>query len=600
MNKKLTAKTQKLVPTQGENEPVISSCIVIEPPERELVLKKGCVYLVFHLECPASLDTSLVSKMVNDVLYDSYYRSDNVSPIQSLEKSLLSISEKITSLAAQSVQDQRGPKEKKPVFDAIAGVLWGNVMYMVQYGKGRSFLMREGAIKEVSATAEGNFSVASGVVREDDVVVLNTENFAQEYPPEKLLATSISPNGLKAGQSCIIIKFIVDTEFTDDEVVDFNIKKSKNTGKLVSFFHNLKEKRSSQKKEKPIATLMDAAESQPTLRKTPGIKIRSDKSFRPNRNTVLAILIILLAISILSSILLKGEKKPVEKPDKSSTKSEIKEDQTPHQAETQLEDTEKDEENKISRVAIEPFYDLTLADSNADPYDIAAFNNTVVVVDAKLGKIFSSSLESPKFTAEEGAYEGVRNSVNYEGKLNFADNSGYKTYDLTTQKITETFEQPLGLTNTYFGYIYSVEGSELKKYTKTGNTLTSSIWAKSDDFDGAKAISVAYSIYLLTKEDKLVVYTQGQKTDFNITGLEPPFSNATDLVVNVDLDNMYIADAGNRRVVVLSSKGEYIRQYKAVNSTVWNNLRSISVDPDESKLFVLDGAKVYVVNLTAE
>ena len=83
MNKKLAAKIQKLVPMVGETEAVFSSSIAIEPSERELVLKKGSVYTTFDIFSPLPLNVPLITKVINDVLYDSYYHSENISPIQS-------------------------------------------------------------------------------------------------------------------------------------------------------------------------------------------------------------------------------------------------------------------------------------------------------------------------------------------------------------------------------------------------------------------------------------------------------------------------------------------------------------------------------------
>ena len=101
MNKKLAAKIQKLIPLVGESELVFSSSIAMEPPEKELILKKGSVYTVFDVNSPVPLNVPLITKVINDVLYDSYYHSENISPIQSLEKAVVNINEKISSLAAE-------------------------------------------------------------------------------------------------------------------------------------------------------------------------------------------------------------------------------------------------------------------------------------------------------------------------------------------------------------------------------------------------------------------------------------------------------------------------------------------------------------------
>jgi hypothetical protein len=143
----------------------------------------------------------------------------------------------------------------------VAGVLWGNVLYMVQYGSGKSFLMREGEIKEVSSTSEGNFSVASGVVKNGDVIILNTEAFANKYPPEKLLDASLSSNDLETNFASIILKFSVDEEFSESEQIDFGVKTDKKMSKLKGVFQGSKDKNKS--KDEPIESLVDAEPKSP-------------------------------------------------------------------------------------------------------------------------------------------------------------------------------------------------------------------------------------------------------------------------------------------------------------------------------------------------
>jgi DNA-binding beta-propeller fold protein YncE len=64
------------------------------------------------------------------------------------------------------------------------------------------------------------------------------------------------------------------------------------------------------------------------------------------------------------------------------------------------------------------------------------------------------------------------------------------------------------------------------------------------------------------------------------------------------LNNLYVADKGNQSVVVLDNKGALIRQFKTEKADTWNDIRSITVSPDEKTLFVLSGSKVFTVNLS--
>jgi len=88
MKKKLTAKIQQLNPVLPQYSESFSKCLIIEPETMEVVLKKGNVYAVFEIQGDASFDTELISKVTNDVIFNSYYQSESISPVQAMEKTI--------------------------------------------------------------------------------------------------------------------------------------------------------------------------------------------------------------------------------------------------------------------------------------------------------------------------------------------------------------------------------------------------------------------------------------------------------------------------------------------------------------------------------
>src|SRR3989304_9433102 len=142
MIKKLIAKAQIISTTQPASAGAFSGVLLITPEDVNLLERKGSVYAVFDLSGSQEFDVNLVSKVVHDVLHDSYYQSDNVSPVQSLEKAIVEVRDRVTKLTNESIRSNEGNVD----FNMVAGVLWGNVIYVVQYGKSGGFLMRDGNI----------------------------------------------------------------------------------------------------------------------------------------------------------------------------------------------------------------------------------------------------------------------------------------------------------------------------------------------------------------------------------------------------------------------------------------------------------------------
>ncbi|MBP7927647.1 hypothetical protein KAZ57_00690, partial [Patescibacteria group bacterium] len=463
--------------------------------------------------------------------------------------------------------------------------------------------IRHGNIKDINVTSEGNFSVSSGVVGDDDVVILSTKYFADVYTPQKLLQSAISAKELQNTQACLIMKFVVDTNFTEDEIINFNPKsvqaktamenilgKTKKLGSLTGFFKN-----------KAALNKPDAPEPQAITSLGTSIKIKKRLTPRINFRSKTVLLIVggVLLISLIVSYLKSQNADNQEKNETAERHQEVAGEQAKKEPEEQkpaAEDTANDQQNKVQRVATEILYDLKLADQNSKPFDVLATKSKLFISDKDNGKLFVSDIAAPKFSAVQPGFMGIGNVTLQEGGIGFADASGYKILDVENNSVSSSFTGSFGINDAYNGNIYSLDNNKITKHTKTGDNLESSTWGESTDFLNAKSLSVAYSIYIVTADSKLVAYTQGDKSTFEVTGLDTGFKEASKVVASVDFDNIYVADRGNGRIVILSGDGAFIKQLRPAQG-FWDDLVSISISPDESKIFLVNGSKVYSASL---
>jgi hypothetical protein len=607
MKKKLTAKIQQLNPTLPQYSGSFSKCISIEPDTNDVVLKKGSVYAVFEIQGDASFDTELISKVTNDVIHNSYYQSENISPIQSMEKTILEARDKIIQLSSDVLRTDRQPVG----FNIVASVLWGNVLYVVQYGEMKCFIMSQGTIKPLPTISEGNFSAASQVVDNDDVIIFCTESFQKELPPEKLLSSSVSDQTLKPNQACLLMKLIIDTNFSEDEIIDFGLEKaiSKAKSKAISdkgfgfvnsalikfkgiFSKILKSKMFSRVPVIPKFHL-------PKIQKSTSSIGFSKFVFKPWM--ALPFVIVLIVLVIIPLIRNKKSKdNQIAKEQSQSTASvetSQKEQKEDEEAKKVIEENKKIMDNiyKVQRISPEVFYDIKITDAQAKPTELAAFADKLVAADKTTGKLFVSEIKTPKFTAQSNTYPGIRSVVNSDGKVNFLDNSGYKVYNLVSSSISEGQTLTAEIAFPYSGYIYTVSNGVIKKY-KDVNTEPM-VWGEQEDFKNAKSIAITFNIYIINSKNELLSFSVGKKNDFKVTGLENGFADAVKVVADVDLKNIYVADKGNKSVVVLDTKGSLVKQFKTQKEETWNDIRSITVSPDEKTLYVLSESKVFLVKL---
>ncbi len=604
MNKRLIAKTQYLNPTLPEGAAGFAKALAIEPENEDVRLKRGTIYSIFSIKGNSDYDTDLLGKVVHDILHNSYFQSDNISPIQSLEKAISDVKDKISHFTNETISNDEAP----PEFSIIAGVLWGNVMYVVQYGEAQGYLVREGEIKPINTISEGGFSAASGVVRDGDVMILCSAEFGKKYPPTKLLSMAIGEEQLLPEETCILLKFNVDATFSPNEQVDFGLpeetyKKERRSmwTSLSTAVSKMKTKRNSKKlpvnavmppaipvKNEVVSSIGDSpiTNNNQAPSKTQGMRLRPSNSLgkvAKKSGLITLAIALMLGASIFLTLRNRGTTTPVVP----NTVAE-----QPTTVKPAVEGAEKVAEEPDEEV----FYDIKIADQTANPNSLAVFNNSIVVSDVAGGKIFVSAQDVAKFEAETGTFNGIKNLINIKNKLGFVDSEGYKVYDLANEKIVESYKQSgLTVTSAYLDFVYSLEGTELKRYAKDEDVLTASTWAQSEEFANVQSITVAFSIYMVTSDGKLLKYTAGKKDDFTPTGIT--LTKPVQVLTDIEFDNIYVADAGSQSVFAVDEDGKLIKEYKPKKAGAWNDIRAIGISPDEKTMYVLNGSKVYKVAL---
>lgn len=590
MNKKLTARVQKLNPAIKDQEKSFSFGIVIEPEDRELAVVKGSIYAVFNISSDFVFDTDVVSKVIYDVLHDSYYATESSSPIQSLEKAISTVKDKVFAL-----QQDASIAESKTEFNAFVSVLWGNVLYVVQYGDGFGYLMRGNEIKPIQTSGEGNYSFSSGIVKEDDVVILSTSTFTKKFPPEILLSKAISVKDLGTNDCCLLLKFIVDTSYSESEIKNIATSAAVTTKGVENMLEKMVDKIQAFSVAKDEDTTLVVAK--------PKILIKSsiflNKKFAIISSGVLASLLMAYGVYFIFSNKLidfsKFGKKPQPTQQKEVAKIEEKEVEK-----VQTDDTSKDTELAITRIGVKnTLFDLVISDKTINPQEIDIYNNKLYVTDPAAGKLFYSAIYEYKFAPITEIFHGIGGLViSTEGNILFGYDNGIKDYSIKDGSVISTYETKRSGDLGVFGkFVYSFDGAKLLRYSTDKGRLDPTTWAESEDFNNAKKLQIAYSIYVATSDNRVVKYTTGKKDDFELTDLTTPLGDIVDFVVKQDFTNIYIADKTNKRIVVVDLTGKFVKQYKFTDTEGWKDLKALAVDDKESKLFVLSGTKLYEIPL---
>lgn len=600
MKKNLEVTVQTICPAHPEKLTSFSGVLSIEPDEESSKLKHGTLYTVYDVSGQVELDTSLVSKVVNDVLHNTYFTSQSASPIQPLEKAAVELREKIFSLAKELNQ-------LDVTFNISMAVVWGEVLYLVTYGDIGMYLMRDGVLKELDTISEGSFSIASGLVKDSDFVFISTRNFLTQFTADRIFKSTeaIVQSELEARSSALVLKFNVTTEFSENEVLDI----------------------------------------QPTGQVGLGIKKDSDKTLfklkhglfklRPqtvpaSKKIFAALLILLVFVAFVGSVymlyksneefksqleiknIIQRGKSLIAKNNLSKTdivtlksvENEVKKVKNNPEVKGVYKEIESslNEALNLTKLKSTLFYDLALVDKKASPSEIFLVGDSLVVADSASGKLYTSSLKTSKFEPEQTVFPGIKNlGIEEETKaLSFTSGNSYIVYDLEASKAANTFTLPNpALTFPYLDFVYEVDKGKINKYTKNtaGTAFTTSVWVSDPGLEDINSFTIDISIYTLSNSGTVSKYTAGNKDTFEIKDLDVPLKNPGRIYTTPEINNMYIADIGNSRVVTIDKVGTFLKQYVEEDKTKWSGFRDFAISSDEKTLFILAGTKVFEVSL---
>lgn len=113
---------------------------------------------------------------------------------------------------------------------------------------------------------------------------------------------------------------------------------------------------------------------------------------------------------------------------------------------------------------------------------------------------------------------------------------------------------------------------------------------------GVVDMAVDGDVYLLYADGLVAKLRGGEQMAFDLTGLDTRFRNPTALCVTPGY--VYVADAGNERIVQLTKDGQYVRQFKAQRGEpAFEAITGLYVDEVAGKMVVLSGGRLLLANL---
>lgn len=137
-------------------------------------------------------------------------------------------------------------------------------------------------------------------------------------------------------------------------------------------------------------------------------------------------------------------------------------------------------------------------------------------------------------------------------------------------------------------YVLDVEGAQVWRYLPGQGGFDSERTALLDgaELSSATELAVGQDVYILDTERGIRRFVGKAETDFALAGIDRPMMSPASLSVLAGSNRIVVADRGNKRVIVASAEGEFLRQ---IVSPAFTDLRAVSVDEGTRTLYVLNG-----------
>ncbi len=116
---------------------------------------------------------------------------------------------------------------------------------------------------------------------------------------------------------------------------------------------------------------------------------------------------------------------------------------------------------------------------------------------------------------------------------------------------------------------------------------------------GLQDMAIDGNVWLLFADGQALKFFAGEQRPLIWQGFPDPPNAPTALAVPQEGDRLYLADAGNNRIVEATKDGKFLRQFRARDSDDLRNVRSLFIDEAGAMFYILTTDKLYKADVPA-
>jgi hypothetical protein len=155
------------------------------------------------------------------------------------------------------------------------------------------------------------------------------------------------------------------------------------------------------------------------------------------------------------------------------------------------------------------------------------------------------------------------------------------------------------LLETYAGYIYVLnpERREIYRYAQQEAGYSDPIgWvsgAVSFDYQDVSSWAIDGEIWVATQQGGLHRLASGAEQELTVTGLDQPFTSSLKIFTDENLEELYVLEPNQERLVVLNKEGQFLRELRSASLATTTDL----FVSESGQVFTVSGSIIYALEL---
>lgn len=540
--------------------------------------------------------------------------------LERIQREYFSQDEKSLENIKKSIEEATSDIADKTRISVALATVSGDNLYIVTVSSSQVVLKRKGKIGIVAKGNLGEIDAFSGKIRGNDIIILETRDFAERLPISKL---SSLLDDLGVTEIAENLAPIVESEAGGGEAaIILQYKKFEQEAAIIPDAKEEYEETSSEAHKETKQTLPKIT--------IPKIALPVNfASFGKRKITIVTIFILVVILfgsiifererqntakrqAVLAEILTPAEKKFEEANALLALNRGLALDEFNQIKETLAGSQDKLSENSPERKKLDAFIGKveekigelgagsTLANQKLiyEKYtDYVEFKGKMLsVIKKDTGEI---SILSPNGGLEKSATtknNNVKAVAGDDGSIYIIGEAGVSKID----KSGKTTNQIKDISNTIAIDVFGSNLYGLNSKNKTIDKYVGQESPRTDYFKGSVTLdnpvsmSIDGSIWIIDSE-KIRKFTKGTEDTFTVSGLTKDLSNSSQIFTSPDYASLYVLDPKTTRIIaILKSDGSVKNQYVSKGLA---NASSFAVDESGKKIFVVISNKLYSFDL---